>query len=76
MEEPIPLADELRKMGAIEEAIEEELLDSHPLGDFVKQVMPARSSKRRGIQRILVVLKRDDHGPENGASNMPREEPI
>jgi len=59
MEEPIPLTDELREMGTIEEAIEEELLDSHPLGDFLKQAMPARSSKRSETQRILIVLRRD-----------------
>ena len=60
MEEPIPLTDELRAMGTIEEAIEEELLDSHPLGDFLKQAMPARSSKRSETQRILIVLRRDE----------------
>ncbi|MEE9401025.1 MAG: hypothetical protein V3V32_03300, partial [Dehalococcoidia bacterium] len=60
MEEPIPLTDELREMGTIEEAIEEELLDSHPLGDFLKRAMPARSSKRSEIQRILIVLRRDE----------------
>ena len=60
MEEPIPLADELRNMGAIEEAISEDLLDSHPLGDFLKRAMPAPSSKKRDGQRILVVLKRGE----------------
>jgi vacuolar-type H+-ATPase subunit H len=58
MEKPIPLADAVRSIAAVEEAIEEEALDSHPLGDFIKKAVPARSSKRRDEQRILIVLKR------------------
>jgi len=59
MDKPAPLAESLRGMDIVEEAIEEELLDSHPLGDFLKQAMPGHSAKRPpDEQRVLVVLKR------------------
>jgi len=58
MDKPAPLAESLRKLEVIEEAIEEEQLDSHPLGDIMKKAMPSRSSKQREEQRVLVVLKR------------------
>ena len=58
MDKPAPLAESLRKLEIIEEAIEEEQLDSHPLGDIMKKAMPSRSSKQREEQRVLVVLKR------------------
>ena len=58
MEKPSPLAEALRGLGVVEEAIEERLLDFHPLGDFLKKAIPARISKRRDEQRVLVVLKR------------------
>jgi len=59
MDKPAPLAESLRGMDVVEEAIEEELLDSHPLGDFVKQATPGYPAKRPpDEQRILVVLKR------------------
>jgi len=59
VEKPLPLTDSLRGIEAVEEAIEEAQLDSHPLGDFLKKAMPARPSKRPlEEQRILVVLKR------------------
>ncbi len=58
MKKPEPLIPELKKIDAVEEAIEEELLDSHPLGNIVKQELPTRPPKRDDEQRILVVLKR------------------
>ncbi len=59
MNKPAPLAESLRGMDIVEEAIEEELLDSHPLGDFVKQATPGYPTKRPSDeQRVLVVLKR------------------
>jgi len=59
MDKPAPLAESLRGMDIVEEAIEEDLLDSHPLGDFVKQATPGHPTKRPSDeQRILVVLKR------------------
>jgi vacuolar-type H+-ATPase subunit H len=58
MEKPVPLADVVRSIAVVEEAVEEEALDSHPLGDFLKKAIPARPSKRRDEQRILIVLKR------------------
>jgi len=58
MDKPAPLAESLRNLEVIEEAIEEEQLDSHPLGDIMKKAMPSRSSKQREEQRVLVVLKR------------------
>ncbi len=59
MNKPTPIAESLREMDIVEEAIEEEMLDSHPLGDFVKQATPGYPAKRPSDeQRILVVLKR------------------
>jgi vacuolar-type H+-ATPase subunit H len=59
MNKPNPIAESLRGMNIVEEAIEEEMLDSHPLGDFVKQATPGYPTKRPSEkQRILVVLKR------------------
>jgi len=59
MGKPAPLVHSLRGMEVVEEAIDEEQLDSHPLGDFLKKAIPARPSKRPPEeQRILVVLKR------------------
>jgi vacuolar-type H+-ATPase subunit H len=59
MDKPAPIAESLREMDVVEEAIEEELLDSHPLGDFVKQATPGYPTRRTSDeQRILVVLKR------------------
>jgi len=58
MERPAPLAEALRSINSVEEAIGEELLDSHPLGDFLKKALPEHISKRRDEKRILVVLKR------------------
>ena len=60
MEDPVPLVDELKEAGAVEDAIEERLLDSHPLGDFLKHIVPPRQSKkkdREAPERVLVVLK-------------------
>ena len=59
MDKPTPIAESLRGMDIVEEAIEEESLDSHPLGDFVKQATPGYPTKRPSDElRILVVLKR------------------
>ncbi len=58
LDQPMPLTDRLKSSGAIEEAIEEDMLDSHPLGDFLKRAMPLQASKKRDGDRILVVLKR------------------
>ena len=58
MEKPIPLVDMLRSLPVVEEAVEEEKIESHPLGSFLKKAMPVRSSKRGKEQRILLVLKR------------------
>jgi hypothetical protein len=48
----------LRHVDSIEEAIDEELLDSHPLGDFLKKALPDRPSKGKEEKRVLIVLKR------------------
>jgi len=61
MDKPAPLAESLRGIDVVEEAIEEELLDSHPLGDSLKKATPRRPTKRPpDEQRILVVLRRAD----------------
>jgi hypothetical protein len=59
MDEPFPLVDELKKLGTIDEAINEAELGSHPLGDFLKKALPVSSQKKRDGQRILVVLNRE-----------------
>jgi vacuolar-type H+-ATPase subunit H len=53
------LIDDLRKIDVVEEAIEvdEELLASDLISDFVKNNLPLRSSKRDNELRILVMLK-------------------
>jgi hypothetical protein len=59
MDKPAPLAESLRGIDVVEEAIEEDSLDSHPLGDFLKQATPGHPTKRPSDeQRVLVVLKR------------------
>ncbi|MCX5994450.1 MAG: hypothetical protein NTV59_00385 [Chloroflexi bacterium] len=59
MDKPAPIVESLRGIDVVEEAIEEDLLDSHPLGDFLKQATPGHPTKRPSDeQRILVVLKR------------------
>lgn len=55
---PANLIEDLKKIDSVEEAIEEESLDSHPLGELVKKAAPPRSSKRTREQRILIVLKK------------------
>jgi vacuolar-type H+-ATPase subunit H len=59
MDKPAPLAENLNAIDVVEEAVEEELLDSHPLRDFLRKVMPTPVTKRPpDKQRVLVVLKR------------------
>jgi len=59
MDRPTPIVENLAKIDVVEEAIEEELFDSHQLGDFLRSAMPGAQAKRsRDEQRILVVLKR------------------
>jgi vacuolar-type H+-ATPase subunit H len=59
MDKPTPLAENLNAMEVVEEAVEEELLDSHPLRDFLRNAMPSPATKRPpDTQRVLVVLKR------------------
>jgi vacuolar-type H+-ATPase subunit H len=58
MGRPGPLADAVRELDVVEEAVEDKALDSHPLGDFLKKSLPKQHSKSRDEQRILVVLKR------------------
>ena len=56
---PATLIPDLKDIEVVEEAIEEESLDSHPLSEIVKKALPPRRpSKRKGEQTILVVLKR------------------
>ena len=59
MDKPVPLDETLLKMDVVEEAIAEDLLDTHPLGDFLLKSILARQTKRSsGEQRFLVVLKK------------------
>ena len=58
LDQPIALADHLKDAAAIEEAIEEDMLDLHPLGDFLRRAMPVQLQKKREGQRIFVVLKK------------------
>jgi vacuolar-type H+-ATPase subunit H len=59
MDKPTPLAENLNAMEVVEEAVEEELLYSHPLRDFLRNAMPSPATKRPpDTQRVLVVLKR------------------
>ena len=60
LDQPIPLADHLKDFGAIEEAIEEDMLDMHPLGDFLKRAAPLQSSRKSDGPRILVLLKNSE----------------
>ena len=59
MDKPAPIAESLRRIDIVQEAIEEEMLASHPLGDILKKTMPGTPAKRPpDEQRVLVVLKR------------------
>jgi len=59
MDKPAPIVESLRKMDAVQEAIEEEMFASHPLGDILKKAMPGSQAKRSPEeQRVLVVLKK------------------
>jgi len=59
MDKPAPIAESLREIEIVQEAIEEEMFASHPLGDILKKTMPASQAKRPSEeQRVLVVLKR------------------
>jgi hypothetical protein len=59
MEKPAPIAEILAGIDVVEEAIKEELLNSHPLGDFLRKAMLGPQEKRPpDEQRVLVVLKR------------------
>jgi hypothetical protein len=51
---------ELRKIDVVEEAIEidEDLLGSDFISQFVKHNLPLRPSKRDGEQRVLLLLKK------------------
>jgi len=58
-DKPAPVAESLRRIDIVQEAIEEEMLASHPLGDVLKKTMPGSQAKRSpDEQRVLVVLKR------------------
>ena len=59
MDRPTAIVENLAQIDVVEEAIEEELFDSHQLSDFLKSAMPGAQAKRsRDEQRVLVVLKR------------------
>jgi F0F1-type ATP synthase membrane subunit b/b' len=58
MDKPVPLAESLRELGIIEEAIEEQTLESHSLGSFVRKALHTRLPKRHDEQRVLVLLKK------------------
>ena len=58
MERPTPIIEALKNVAAVEEAISEELLDAHPLGDLLKKALPERVSKQHDEKRVLVVLKK------------------
>jgi len=59
VDRPTAIVENLAQIDVVEEAIEEELFDSHQLSDFLKSAMPGAQAKRsRDEQRVLVVLKR------------------
>jgi vacuolar-type H+-ATPase subunit H len=59
MDKPESLAENLNAMEFVEEAVEEELLDSHPLRDFLRKVIPSPVIKQPPDKQIvLVVLKK------------------
>lgn len=60
MEKQTSIIPDLRKIDVVEEAIEidEELLGSDLMSQFVKDNTPLRPSKRDGEQRVLLLLKK------------------
>jgi len=60
LKRPSPLITDLIRIGEVEEALGEETLDSHPLGESLKQALAPSPSKRNNRRRILLVLKRTE----------------
>jgi F0F1-type ATP synthase membrane subunit b/b' len=59
MDKPESLAENLNAIEVVDEAVEEELLDSHPLRDILRKVMPSPVTKQPPDEQIvLVVLKK------------------
>ena len=54
---PSPLITDLIRIEEVEEALGEETLDSHPLGESLKKTLPPGPSKRNNRRRVLLVLK-------------------
>lgn len=57
---PSPLITDLISIEEVEEALGEETIDSHPLGESLKKTLPPVPSKRNNRRRILLVLKRTE----------------
>jgi vacuolar-type H+-ATPase subunit H len=55
---PSHLITDLIEIEAVEEALGEENLDSHPLGESLKKILRSSPSKRNNLRRILLVLKK------------------
>jgi vacuolar-type H+-ATPase subunit H len=57
---PCHLITDLIEIEAVEEALGEENLDSHPLGESLKKTLRSGPSKRNNHRRILLMLKRTE----------------
>ena len=58
-EEAMAMTEVLGKLPIVEDAVEEEFLDAHPMGDFLRQGLPKRSfsMRRKAVPRLLVLLR-------------------
>jgi hypothetical protein len=59
MNKPISLIDQLRKMPIVLEVLDEDQIESHQFGGFIKKSIPTRSQKLQEEQRILVMLDKN-----------------
>jgi vacuolar-type H+-ATPase subunit H len=57
---PSHLITDLIEIEVVKEALGEENLDSHPLGESLKIILRSSPSKRNNLRRILLVLKRTE----------------
>jgi hypothetical protein len=57
---PCHLLTDLIEIEAVVEALGEENLDSHPLGESLKKTLRSGPSKRNNHRRILLMLKRTE----------------
>jgi hypothetical protein len=60
---PSHLITDLIEIEAVEEALGEENLDSHPLGESLKKTLRSGPSKRNNHRRILLMLKKPEPSP-------------